>query len=124
MVEAERKLIGLGIFYKNDGPGGFGIILEGESARGMAKFFEDAYECFKASPLEEQEEYLSQMAWEDLRWALEVNPRPNDAKSNEYAQVDGAQEFITYGPLTIYILEREGRLVTDEFNGCRFLYEA
>lgn len=118
-----RKLKSMGIFYKSDQPSGFGMLFLGEDARRMLANFESCYQRFKESPIKEQEEYLNRGAEEDLRRALHLNPYARDGKVYTSCRTDNEALFLTFGPLTIYILEREKRIVSDEFNGCQFVYE-
>lgn len=113
----------MGIFYKNDQPLGFGMIFRDDDARRILDIFENCYRKFKASPPETQEEYLNRGAEEDLRRAAELNPYGRDGKTHTNHHTDDEARFLTLGPLTIYILERERRIVSDEFNGCQFVYE-
>ena len=123
MEQTGRKLRSMGIFYKNDRPSGFGMIFFGEDARQMLANFESCYQRFKASPIKEQEEYLNRGAEEDLRRALKLNPYARDGRVHTNGHTDNEAWFLTFGPLTIYILEREKRIVSEEFNGCQFVYE-
>jgi len=107
----------MSIFYKNDQPSGFAVTLSGDDARQTLKAFERSYQKFKALPPEIREERLTRGAEEDLRRAVQIKPHTQDS-------IDDENLFLTLGPLTIYILEREGRMASDEFNGCQYIYES
>lgn len=123
MEQTGRKLRSMGIFYKNDQPSGFGIMWFDDDARTMLAIFENCYRKFKASPPKEQEEYLKSGAEMDLRRAAQLKPPAQNGKAHTNCLTDDEDWFITLGPLTIYILEQERRIASDEFNGCRFVYE-
>lgn len=94
-----------------------------DDARRMLEVFENSYRKFKASPPKEQEEYLSRGAEEDLSQATQLNPYPLNGKVHTNRLTDDQARFMILGPLTIFILEKERRIVSDEFNGCKFVYE-
>jgi hypothetical protein len=123
MKKTERKLKAMGTFYKSDQPSGFGIMWFDGDARRMLDVFENSYRKFKASPAKVQQEYLDKGAEVDLQRAMQINPIPRDGIIRENRLTDDEAWFMTLGPLTIYILEQERRIVSDEFNGCRFVYE-
>lgn len=124
MEQAGQKLKGIGIYYKNDQPSGFGILLFNDDARRMLNVFENSYRKFKASSQETQQDYLNRDAEEDLRRASQLNPYAKGVRIQTRRPTEDEALFMTLGPLTVYILEQEGRIVSDEFNGCQFVYEA
>jgi len=95
-----------------------------DDAQAMLSIFENCYRAFKTSPPKEQEEYLNRGANIDLRRAAQLKPSARKERAHTNCRTDNEDLFITLGPLTIYILEQERRIKSDEFNGCRFVYEA
>ncbi len=111
-----------GLFFRNNAPDGFGITFRGKEAQQMLDKFEHYYSVFRRQPKPQRTAYLSTHAYEDLAKAAALYRRVELLGRQMTAEENAG--FLTLGPLTVYILVREGRLANDEFNGTMFVKEA
>ena len=112
-----KRLVALGTFYKNDVPEGFGLqCREPELAQQIADLMERVYRGFQRAPLSEQRRFLSS----DLYGQLAEASRLHKIELKTAAETN---RFVIYGACNVYIMEQEGILWPDEFNGSVFLYD-
>jgi hypothetical protein len=112
------RLVALGAFYKNDVPAGFGLqTFVPDEAQQIGNAMETAYRGFKRSPLSEQRRFLASVSGQ-----LTEASRLHKLGNNKITIAE-QKKFIICGACNVYILEQEGILQPDEFNGCIFNYD-
>ena len=121
MAHAAFELVGMGIFLKMDQLGGFDLWLYGKNAREMLGCCEDAYLRFKCFPPKVRKDFLHRVARSIWGYGKLNKDENADNPSLDLAEV--GKSFLNLGPLvvipaTLYILQREGRLEFDGYNGC------
>lgn len=122
MAKAALKLVGLGIFYRMNLPKGFDLWFYGKHAREMLNICKDAYRRFKALAPGVKNEFLLEA--EQGPYQLGKLNRNTIAGKRHSLDVTGiGRTFLNLGPLTVipatlYILQREGRLMFDGYHGC------
>jgi hypothetical protein len=108
----------VGAFYRNDLPEGFGLTCDDpQQAQVIADAMARCYQGFKASPPDEQRAFLTATLPVQLREASRLH-KLGDERMTPAEQ----QRFIIYGACNVYIMEHEGLLQPDQFNGCQFVY--
>jgi hypothetical protein len=114
----KRMVETVGAFYRNDLPDGFGLICDDpEQAQAIADAMARCYQGFKASPPDEQRAFLTAALPPQLREASRLHKLGDERMS-----LGERQRFITFGACNVYIMEQEGLLEPDQFNGCQFVY--
>jgi hypothetical protein len=99
----------IGIFWRSDRPEGLCVeIADADEAQKTADAMQEAYAGFKASSAEAQERFLS------LAPEMIANAARHKGEGGRW------DELLVYGCIGVYILESEGRLDVDEYNGCIF----
>lgn len=113
------RLVALGAFYKNDVPAGFGLrTFVPDEAQQIGNAMETLYRGFKRSPLSKQRQFLASAVYGQLTEASRLHKLGNNKIT-----IAEQKKFILYGACNVYILEQEGILQPDEFNGCIFNYD-
>jgi hypothetical protein len=108
----------VGAFYRNDVPEGFGLICDDQQqAQAIADAMARCYQGFKASPSDEQRAFLTTTLPVQLREASRLHKLGDERMS-----FGERQRFIIFGACNVYIMEHEGLLQPDQFNGCQFVY--
>ena len=123
-----RTLTVIGAYWNSnitEGPDrGFCLIFR-DNLIELAEETSKSVKRFEREPLSEREEFLAGDIYLQLReaarilWSTSVNGvfRPESLSDRDH------RKMLVYGLLNVAILESQGRLVADEYNGMQYIYE-
>jgi hypothetical protein len=112
----DSDIVAVQVFWKSDTLGGFGLIFPvAEQAREIAQMMVDLHHKFKTTE-PDQDHFLTVEVWEQMKHLCSViNSNDSSEEDNYAAQLLACSN--------VYILEQEGILKPDEYNGCVFSHD-
>lgn len=116
LINMRRELEAMAVLWRNDTEEGFGVYFIGsKEAQRMLEGLENGDRLFLRKE-RDKETFLSRVAPAQLLEAGGLQKKQPRTEEEE-------GWFLTMGPLNVYILQQEGRLKEDEYNGCTFVWK-
>ncbi len=112
-----KRQTAVGAYYRNDTPGGFGLMVDSD-AEHLNELLEVTYIAFKRGSRQEQQDFLSGPVYEQLARVSSILEGGAATEDEEHTLP------LVFGMQNVLILEREGLLNSDDYNGMVYVYEA
>ncbi len=107
-----RSLSSIAVFYRNDAPGGFGLMLMNNDGKLMNEFRykSELYDKAWAESSSSEKSKLIKGYFEQIKWFLAMD------------QASRPEKWHWQILLNIWFLEKHGHIHSDDFNGLIFTY--
>jgi hypothetical protein len=111
---SDKRLLKVSAFYKNDGPNGIGLIIDGgdyDLEGIMCEYAEGYEEAWRVASEFDREKYVAGYA-DQLKYFGKLRAKDRSEEQNFTCLMN------------IWFLEKYGFLTSDDHNGCQFVYDA